>query len=567
LRNEVLAVDPRSDRAFASAATLVLVCCTCAAVTDPGIGVGAVLAWWFWNEHRAPAMVRWTFAIVLGAVAFELRSWAVVGWPWRVAAVHWDFLQRLHVAPEQPTIALAGSVTVELLVGPLVFELARTASGLLDRTMFGRLRYQRRQARKRRYAVSGAPLKTTQQPAGENHGPMVLGIDRETRQPFELSTQELEQHVFIPGAAGSGKTTTLSRLAFEALRKGFGVVIIDCKGADLKETARKLAVGFKKPFFVVDPDDPASLGYDPCTGDGNDVSNRLVGSFTFGQNAEIYKLAAQNILPILVEALRSQTIPVTLAALEEHLDPGPMMRMAHDCNDRLRLQLIRLSKPQGAAADGYAGFQLRLGALIRGKFGPLLGSLTSGREMLDWERATARQAVTYIPLRATASPEDVELMGRVIAQDLKQLIARRLQRTERQLPVLVIVDEFAALREASQFVDLLLQSRQAAMSVVLATQYLPETESIRKAALSAGLLIAHRLESSDAKDVAEQFGTRSHYEDVVQIGPDGPTGLRSVRLVDAYRVHPNDLRDMQRGYAAVRSVSTKRRVIVQIAPI
>lgn len=537
--------------------------CGLVVVCNPGLLVGA-LAWWLvWAVYGLSRVGRWLVAAVIAFPAVLASGHVVIGWPWRLGALHWAVLQRMGIRPEHSLENVITSVCIEVFAGPVLGEIAGTAVAGLLRTMPGRLWSQRRAMRKWMRAMTGARLPTPTS-APTRSDTIVLGVDRSTHQWFELERDELDQHAFIPGATGTGKTTTLVRLAAEAVRNGFGVVIIDCKGAGLKESARRLARQAHLPFHLVDPDDPDSLGYDPCTGDGTDVSNRLVGSFTFGQNAEIYKLAAQNILPVLVDALRAAGKTVTLSALEEHLDEGPMSRLAHDSEPHYKRTLLRLSHPDGAAKDGYNGFQLRLGALIRGKFGRLLNAQDNRSAVLDWTAATQTPAVTYLPLRATASSEDVELMGRVIAQDLKQLIGQRLQQGDPLTPVLVIVDEFAALREAEQFVDALLQARQARMSFVLSTQYIPETESIRKAALSAGLLIAHRLESADAKDVSEQFGTKPHWEDVVQIGPEGPTGLSSVRLVDVFRVHPNALRDMQRGFAAIRSVRRQRRAIVQI---
>ena len=83
-------------------------------------------------------------------------------------------------------------------------------------------------------------------------------------------------------------------------------------------------------------------------------------------------------------------------------------------------------------------------------------------------------------------------MGRVIAQDLKQLCHRRLEAIEDGValtPILASFDEFAALREATQITDLLLQARQAKMPCVISTQYVPEATPIKKAALQAGLLL------------------------------------------------------------------------------
>jgi len=45
-------------------------------------------------------------------------------------------------------------------------------------------------------------------------------VDVATQQPFDLATRELAQHVFLPGASGSGKKTTIARLCDGALANG-----------------------------------------------------------------------------------------------------------------------------------------------------------------------------------------------------------------------------------------------------------------------------------------------------------------------------------------------------------
>jgi len=76
-------------------------------------------------------------------------------------------------------------------------------------------------------------------------------------------------------------------------------------------------------------------------------------------------------------------------------------------------------------------------------------------------------------------------------------------------PLFMVVDEFAALGEAQQFVDLLLQAREARITVALATQILPKDDPIRKAALQSGVLIIHRLEAEDAEKIAAELGTHT----------------------------------------------------------
>jgi len=103
------------------------------------------------------------------------------------------------------------------------------------------------------------------------------------------------------------------------------------------------------------------------------------------------------------------------------------------------------------------------------------------------------------------------------------------------------------------------------MPTVVSTQYIPETVALRKSVLGAGLLVCHRLDSEDAEAIAAEFGT--HPKTEVTHQTDFETGFSekgSFRTVDAFNVHPNQLRDFKTGYVAVRSAAGGRHGIVQV---
>ena len=583
---DVLTYDSAQESSTRSTALSLLAACFIATAADPGAALGALITWCFWTKPQPHSPLRWAIAIALAASIAALRGFVLVAWPWRIAtgtqlAGVLPWATPLHFGP-----AVIGSLAAETLAGPLLLQTVLASTAMLGGLLTWQLKWQRRADKKKAVAVAGPELRPRLMSGGREHpeGAIRLGLDRETQRHVDLDPTELSEHVFLPGASGSGKTTTLTRISDGVLSLGHGVVVIDCKGGDLKQVSAHLAKRHRLPYHLVDPDDHSTLLYDPCSGEPSDISNKLVGVFNYADAADIYRLASMRVLPILVRALRAAGKPVTLDAIVDSLlSPGAMERLGRQAGEPHNTRLLDLSQDVerdkgGILAQGHLGLGLRFGALLEGKFGPIFpateGSVhatdynvANSRPYLDWDKALSKPGVTYLALRATANSEDVELMGRIIAQDLKQVCSRRIQalaKGEDLVPVLLVIDEFAALREAEQFVDLLLQARQARMPSVLSTQYVPETLKIRKAALEAGLIIAHRLETEDAQLVAAQFGTRKVWNDTVQMSPEGASGWGSARRVDEYNVHPNDLRDMKRGYAALRSVPGGRRAIVQV---
>ncbi len=540
----------------------------------PGALLGMGIAW-LWQRLGKPHVIARIAVSVVGlAIAYVFRSTSHPAWIWQ------DMLA--NALPTSingvPVATGLSGLPDEFFGGFLLCAIIDGATTVTKRSVGNQLRRDHRRDRQQWDAISGqtktlaglvAMVRRSETQMDHQPGSIRLGVDSEVRRPFDLALpQELASHVFLPGASGSGKTTTLARLADGALANWHGVVFIDCKAGDLGDTARTLAARYGLPFYLVDPDDPQSLGYNPCAGDAPSVTNKLVGAFSYGPNSEIYKNIAMEALPIAVRALLASGEAVTLETLYAAFGPRGFTNLAHSVDDSdARLQ-SRLRSLQDAANhdrlvhNGYSGMQRRLGALLEGKFGELFRD----NDALDWDQALSEPSVVYIALSTLGSAEDVELFGRVIAQDLKQACARRIKGVaDSATPVLAIFDEFAALREADQLADLLLQARQARMPTVISTQYIPKTDGLREAALGAGLLVVHRVTPEDAESIAAAFGTRKRSEVTHQV--DYETGYSekgTVKRVDGYNVNPNILRNLATGKVVVRSVARERFAIVNV---
>ena len=539
----------------------------------PAAAIGLGIAWFVWrvtSPSKLTALIFVAGGLLLLVVTNQDVLWL---WPWGIFIPNRLF----DILPPSSAItipaAILHSVEIEICVGPAVLVLFDQLMRVRETTLAGGVYRQARRGQNGPGQYPGAM--SPQAPLadrGHPQGGIRLGVDRDyQRRAFDLTAAELGLHTFLPGASGSGKTTTVARIADGAMAAGFGLVVIDCKGGGLGATARMLADRHGLEFTAVDPDEPDTVGYEPCRGTPAEIANKLVGSFSFGTEGEIYKQIAMHVLPLIVKGLMAAGRPVTLHEIAEVCDVAGVRSLVRTMTGPARDDLLRTvegGQADRAGIDGLLSLKHRFGALLQGSFAPLF----EADSVLDWDGALLAPSVTYVCLSATAASEDVELMGRVLIQDIKQVCSRRLRAVGRgdanACPVLVVIDEFAALKEATQIIDLLLQARQAGMPLMLATQFLPDDPNLKKAVLQSGLLIAHRLEAKDAEEVAAQFGTKPSWKVTQQIDWEtGESQKGSVRDVEEYVVHPNTLRKLPVGQAAVRTVVTDRHAIVAVFPV
>ena len=160
------------------------------------------------------------------------------------------------------------------------------------------------------------------------------------------------------------------RLANGALNLGYAVAIVDLKGGgSLGPAAQGLAQSRGISFNSVDPKDPESFGYDPCTGGPSHIANKLIGAFSFGPNAEIYKNVAMEVVPVISRAIQHAGADVTLPAIYSALGKGGLLNLARSAQGVDRDRLMQLDQTSGSVGTaGYSGLQRRIGALMEGEF-------------------------------------------------------------------------------------------------------------------------------------------------------------------------------------------------------
>lgn len=117
-----------------------------------------------------------------------------------------------------------------------------------------------------------------------------FGFEIASRKPVRLTHKELNTHMYINGASGSGKTVAMLNFVIEAAAKGIPLIYIDGKGAtDLERSMARIAAKYNRVFkvFTLSPNSvPNASSYDFLgTGTFTEKKNRIMQLFIVAEQA------------------------------------------------------------------------------------------------------------------------------------------------------------------------------------------------------------------------------------------------------------------------------------------
>jgi hypothetical protein len=354
-------------------------------------------------------------------------------------------------------------------------------------------------------------------------------------------------HTLVVGAAGSGKTVTMTWTAVRAIEHGMGAIVIDPKGdRDLGRELRDAARAAGRQFVEWTPQGPSV--YNPyARGSETEIADKVLAGERFTEPH--YLRQAQRYLGHAVRVLRKAELEVSLRALVEQFDPMQLEVLARS-----------LPEPEAQATHDYldsltkrqqsdlAGVRDRLAIMAESDIGPWLDPRMEGVK-LDLLAAAKAQGVVYFNLEADRRPLLAQMLGAAIVQDLQAMVAA-LQ--GRPAPTLVVIDEFSAIAP-ERVVGLFARARSAGTSLLLGTQELadlrvPGRELLRDQVMgNLSTLIAHRqVVPASAELIASMTETRGVWR-TSQHSDGGHTRTRE----HEHALRAEQIMGLPRGWAAV----------------
>lgn len=458
---------------------------------------------------------------------------------------------------------------------------------------------------------------------------VLLGVDRETAKPFTVPAAAFGKHCFIDGPSGFGKTTdliTIMRGMIEAPAAqplNIGLININMKpDPDITESIRALAeASGRKLHIVTENGIDGTTTYNPLRhGTPEEARNILIeaealaadGGFSeahYRRGGERYTLLCMNVLTDLVQQGKKykntagKIVPwkrdlphlarlMQLKVLEEQKE-----LVSPELQQQAKAYFVELSEDRDLVKSG-SGIRQRFASSVEGAAGAVLVEEENG---LDLRSAILGGDIVLFNLDAARDAQAARQIGNLAIQDVQAALSelgrtkwhegQPLERKPAASPIrrskagndpvqmrmeLIVVDEFSALG-GTLLQNLFERARSNGGAVVLATQVAGVMEELSPAfkqsvLKNSNVKIIHQ-QDDDAEEYAGLIGTEKAMAETKQVFDDHDllgkqtrhSGQGSLREVDQFIVHPNELKKLKPGEAIVftKAPRSQHRVMIR----
>ena len=407
-----------------------------------------------------------------------------------------------------------------------------------------------------------------------------IGVDEAAR-PVSLDADALRTHGVVIGPTGVGKTQALERVIYgftgapAARDLHLPAVVIDMKAdPDLASTLAAIAKQTGRKFHHVTVD-AAGSAYNPIAGLTADEAADALYETLFAADKSLNMHYATLSRRLLQQACR---VCVDLAdARVARVGGGTWQIGLADVADLLNLDTLRSVAPfvSPAVAASLTRYLADLDASknegdvgdVRDRVAVIVD--TAAGRILDatgftMEHAIRAGDIVCLSLDAAGAPQTARTIGTLAIQDLCATFGR-LARDGwgKSHMCLTVLDEFSALG-TPRVADLYARARSAGGAVLLATQDLDADLEAVSAQFAASVrtnanvwLVLRQTRGESADAIARDIGSRLAWKETVQVEEDwdalggmhAASGVGSLREVDEFILHPNDIKSLPQGGA------------------
>lgn len=365
------------------------------------------------------------------------------------------------------------------------------------------------------------------------------------------------KHIFICGTTGSGKTVALSNYMQNCMKKDFPMLIVDGKGdtgkGSILDVLTQLNKRYRKKIYCINLTNPSlSDTYNPFFNTSPTVAKDMLINMT-DWSEEHYKVNAERYLQRLILLMNKAEIPLSFRTIVKNmeLDKFSLLSMQLVKEKRIskekHLENLEIAKTSGKIAENSIA---RFSTIAESELGELFSDTG-----IDIATALKEKAIILFILNPLIYPEISPAFGRLVLIDSKKAISQHFQSNNRTFFLFDEINVYAS----KTLIDLVNKSRSANVTCVLATQSLSDLSSAEDEDFTQQIiencnnyLVLRQNSAVNSENWANILGTRQTMEVTYQLQQKGldttQTGFGSARRVREFLYHPDEIKQLQKGY-------------------
>lgn len=399
---------------------------------------------------------------------------------------------------------------------------------------------------------------------------MQLGLERNSY----LTDSNLNYHTQIIGGSGAGKTNLLKVMLEDRMAKGHSIIFFDFK-ADIElmdwMAGASEQYGRKDDLVILSMSDPKlSYAYNPIKhGSETEISSQIMNSLTWSE--PFYKSKSEGALLVILKALCYQR---DMGGRDFHL--GDLYQFLNDASFRMDIvsAVSSLNYPEMHRGDlkriceeltvpnkkeNFNSLITQISKILNSSAGDIVVHKIGNDEEFEFREVMETGKVAYLFMNSLKLKDTASIMGKLMLQDLMKAVGNIYDdRNAIKHPTTLIIDEFASFA-TPDFGEFIEKARGAGISIVIAYQsrksldHIEDNLAIKVNENTANKIVFQVQDSEDVEWFCSLLGTKKTTKETYQaedgIFGDTKTGMKSVREVEEYVIHPNQIKNLKLGQA------------------
>lgn len=378
-------------------------------------------------------------------------------------------------------------------------------------------------------------------------------IKKEKLEDYSKVPLNYNKNIAIIGKNGSGKTVAISNFVQGHIKSGQFCAIIDGKGDigefSLYDIVTRLCLKYGRKLYILNqsvPDETHS--YNPFQGcNSTQIKDMLISMSEWSE--EHYKALASEYFQALAQFMIDTNIPISFNSLIYY---GMVENFASELEDRK--ELLELSD-----YSYYYNVINRCGETVQGslsRFSTLARGI--GKKMFRDEKsfnlqmAYDEKAVVLVLLNNLEYSDFARGVGLLVINDIKNVLGKITKIKGNHEEFLCVYDELSVYF-SEMMIDIVNKSRSLGGTNILSTQTIADMdiidENARRIVINNmhGFYLLKQADDKSAETLAKAIGTKKSSEITSKIDSYGKTGDGTSKIIDEFKVHPNDLKELPLG--------------------